>query len=304
MGIEVTFLEEMTPDHVQKSIQKNTKMVYFETIGNPKGDVMDIEAIANVAHAEHVPVVVDNTFAPTLCKPIAFGADVVIHSLTKWIGGHGTSIGGILVDAGTFDWSSGRFPSFTEPDPSYHGMTYWPTFSDLPGMGNITFAIKARVDGMRNLGPCASPQNSFYHLQGCETLPLRMERHCQSTLALAEWLKRHPKVEWVSYTGLEDHPYHEIAKKVLTGGFGAVLGFGVKGGREASQRFIDRVEMVSHLANVGDAKTLVLHPASTSHQQMSDETLAQIGVSPDFVRVAVGLEDIEDIKKDFDKALN
>jgi O-acetylhomoserine (thiol)-lyase len=303
IGINVTFIEEFTRDNVAAAIQPNTKAVYAETIGNPKGDVVDFGAIAEAAHAEKLPLIIDNTFAPVLCRPFEHGADIVIHSCTKWIGGHGTSIGGVIIDSGRFDWSSGRFPEFTEPDPSYHGLVYWDAFSDVPDMGNIAYIIKARVQGMRNIGCCASPFNAFLFLQGLETLPLRIRQQSANTLALAEWLREHELVQWVNYTGLPDHQWHETATRYLSGAYGAVLGFGVQGGYEAAKRFIDNVQLASHLANVGDAKTLVLHPASTSHQQMCAEEQQAAGVTPEFIRVAVGLENVEDIKRDFDHAL-
>jgi O-acetylhomoserine (thiol)-lyase len=229
--------------------------------------------------------------------------DIVVHSCTKWIGGHGTSIGGVIVDSGNFDWSTGRFPGFTQPDASYHGVVFWDALSDVPGMGNVAYIIKARVDGMRNIGLCASPFNAFLFLQGLETLPLRIRQQSANALALAEWLKTRDEVEWVNYTGLPEHNWNGVASSYLKDGFGAVLGFGIKGGRAAGEKFIDSVELASHLANVGDAKTLVLHPASTSHQQMAEEDQKAAGVTPEFVRVAVGLENIEDIKADFDQAL-
>jgi O-acetylhomoserine (thiol)-lyase len=303
IGIEATFLDDPGPEAVAKAIRPNTKAVYIETIGNPKGDVLDIAGIAEAAHAQGVPLLVDNTFAPVLCRPLAHGADVVIHSCTKWIGGHGTSIGGVIVDGGRFDWSSGRFPDFTTPDPSYQGVVYWDALKDVPGMGNVAYIIKARVQGMRNIGLCPSPFNAFLFLQGIETLPLRIRQQSANALALAAWLKEQPQVTWVNYTGLPDHPYHEAAKRYLDGGFGAVLGFGIKGGQEAGDAFINAVKLASHLANVGDAKTLVLHPWSTSHQQMSEEARRAAGVTPEFVRVAVGLENLEDIQADFQQAL-
>ena len=303
LGIEVTFVDEATPEKVTAAIKDNTKAVYLESIGNPKGDVLDLAGIAAAAHAAGVPVIVDNTFSPILCRPIDHGIDIVVHSCTKWIGGHGTSIGGVIVDSGKFDWSSGRFPGFTEPDESYHGLVYWDALKDVPGMGNVAYIIKARVQGMRNIGPCPSPFNAFLFLQGLETLPLRIRQQSANTLALAEWLKQQDRVEWVNYTGLPEHPWHEMAGRYLDGGFGAVLGFGIKGGRAAGEKFINSVKLASHLANVGDAKTLVLHPASTSHQQMSDEAQQAAGVTPEFVRVAVGLEHIDDIKADFAQAL-
>jgi O-acetylhomoserine (thiol)-lyase len=303
LGIATTFVDDPTPARIAKAIQVKTKAVFLETIGNPKGDVPDLAGIAEAAHAQGVPVIVDNTFAPVLCRPFEHGVDIVVHSCTKWIGGHGTSIGGVIVDSGKFDWSSGRFPGFTTPDGSYHGLVYWDALKNVPGMGNVAYIIKARVDGMRNIGVCASPFNAFLFLQGLETLPLRIRQQSANALELARWLQSHPHVEWVNYTGLREHPWHETAAKYLKGGFGAVLGFGIKGGRTAGAKFIDAVKLASHLANVGDAKTLVLHPASTSHQQMSDEAQRAAGVTPEFVRVAVGLENMDDIKADFDQAL-
>lgn len=303
LGIEVTFIDDGTPEKVKQAIKPNTKAVYLETIGNPKGDILDLAGIADVAHAEGIPVLIDNTFAPVLCRPIEHGIDVVIHSCTKWIGGHGTAIGGVIVDSGNFDWSTGRFPAFTTPDEAYHGLVYWDALGNVPGMGNVAYIIKARVDGMRNIGPCPSPFNAFLFLQGLETLPFRIKQQSASALELATWLQAQDKVEWVNYTGLPDHPWHKSAAKYLQGGFGAVLGFGIKGGREAGEKFINSTQLASHLANVGDAKTLVLHPASTSHQQMSEEAQRAAGVTPEFVRVSVGLENVEDVKADFAQAL-
>ena len=303
IGIDVSFVDAPTPEKFAAAIEDNTKAVYLETVGNPKGDVPDLGGIAEAAHASGVPLIVDNTFAPVLCRPIEHGADIVVHSCTKWIGGHGTSIGGVIVDSGKFDWSQGRFPGFTAPDDSYHGLVFWEALKDVPGMGNVAFAIKARVQGMRNIGLCPSPFNAFLFLQGLETLPLRIKQQSANSLLLAEWLQTREEVVWVSYTGLTDHPYHAAAKEYLDGGFGAVLGFGIRGGRRAGEKFINSVRLASHLANVGDAKTLVLHPASTSHQQMSEEAQRAAGVTPEFVRVAVGLESIEDIRADFSAAL-
>jgi O-acetylhomoserine (thiol)-lyase len=303
MGIAVTFIDDITPDKVRAAVKPNTKAVYAETLGNPKGDIPDLAGIAEVAHAEGIPLIIDNTFAPILCRPIEHGVDIVVHSCTKWIGGHGTSIGGVIVDSGNFDWSSGRFPGFTTPDDSYHGLVFWDALRDVPGMGNVAYIIKARVDGMRNIGLCPSPFNSFLFLQGLETLPLRIRQQSANALELARWLNDHDKVEWVNYTGLPGHPWHAAARRYLEGGFGAVLGFGIKGGRAAGEAFINACGLASHLANVGDAKTLVLHPASTSHRQMSEDTQLAAGVTPEFVRVAVGLESVDDIKADFDQAL-
>ena len=296
-GIEVTFVDELTPEAIDANIRPNTKLIYGETIGNPKGDVPDFKAITDTAHANGLPVIIDNTFAPLICKPLEHGVDIVIYSCTKWVGGHGTSIGGIIIDGGKFDWSSGRFPEFTEPDPSYHGVVYW------EALGNVSYAVKARVQGMRNMGPCPSPANQFLLIQGLETLSLRMEKHCRNAEKLAEALRKHPLVEWVSYLGLEDHPSHEIAAKYLKGGFGSVFGLGVKGGVKAACKFIDSVKVAKHMANVGDARTLVINPWTTTHQQVPDDAKVAVGINPEFIRVSVGIEDIEDIIADFDQAL-
>ena len=302
-GIDVTFLEDFTPEAVNNAVRENTKLVYGETIGNPKGDVPDFEAVADAAHRNDIPFFIDNTFAPGLCKPIQYGVDVVVYSTTKWIGGHGTSIGGMIVDSGKFNWASGRFPEFTTPDSSYHGVVYWEALGDVPGVGNIAFITKARVQGMRNIGPCPSPTNSFNTIQGLETLTLRVKKHCENAMELADFLKNHPAVEKVNYTGLTEHPYYGIAKKYLNGGFGSVLGVELKGGHEAGIKFIDSVKVAKHLANVGDARTLVIHPGSTTHQQLSDEAKSIAGITPGLLRVSVGIEDIEDIIADFDQAL-
>ncbi len=296
-GIEVTFVDELTPESIASNVKTNTKLIYGETIGNPKGDVPDFRAVTETAHENGLPVIIDNTFAPIICKPFDHGVDIVVYSCTKWIGGHGNSIGGIIIDSGKFDWSSGRFPEFTEPDPSYHGVVYW------EALGNIAYAVKARVQGMRNIGPCPSPMNQFLLLQGLETLSLRMEKHCRNAELLTGFLKNHPQVEWVSYLGLEDHPSHELAEKYLHGGFGSVFGFGIKGGEKAARKFINSVKLAKHLANVGDARTLVIHPWTTTHQQLSDEAKAATGINPEFIRVSTGIENIEDIIADFDQAL-
>jgi O-acetylhomoserine (thiol)-lyase len=301
LGIEVTFIDGLNPENLKAAIKENTRAVYLETIGNPKNDILDIEGIAKAAQVKKIPLVVDNTFAPILCQPIKFGANIVIHSTTKWIGGHGNSIGGIIVDGGNFDWSNN--PEFTTPDASYGGLKYVDLQTAFPDMGNVAFALKARVVGLRNLGGCPSPQNSFYNLIGVETLPLRIQRHSENALELAQWLEKQPKVEWVNFVGLANHPYHANAKKYLEDGFGSVFTFGVKGGKTAGEKFIESVKIASHLANVGDAKTLVLHPASTSHSQLSKKSLLAAGVTPETVRVSVGLEHIEDIKADFEQAL-
>jgi O-acetylhomoserine (thiol)-lyase len=257
-----------------------------------------------VAHDAGVPLVVDNTFgaAGYLCRPIDHGADIVVASATKWIGGHGTSIGGIIVDSGNFDWSNGRFPTFTEPSPGYHGLRFAETFGPEGPFGNIAFAIRARVEGLRDVGACLSPFNAFLLLQGVETLSLRVQRHADNALELARWLENQPSVEWVNYPGLGDHPHHDVAKRILTNGYGSVLSFGIRGGSIAAQRFIDSVELASHLANVGDAKTLVIHPASTTHQQLSADEQRSAGVTDDLIRVSVGIEHIDDITADFETA--
>lgn len=302
-GIEVTFIDNLDADNIKAAIKDNTKCIFCETIGNPKGDVPEFDVITKVAHENGMPVIVDNTFAPSLCRPIQHGVDIVVYSCTKWLGGHGTSIGGMIVDSGNFDWSTGRFPGFTTPDPSYHGLVYWDALSNVPGMGNVAYILKARVGGMRNIGPCPSPTNSFQILQGVETLGLRMKAHCENAMKVAEALKANPLVEWVSYVGLEEHPYHKTASKYLEGGYGSVLGFGIKGGADSAEKFINSVELASHLANVGDAKTLVIHPWSTTHQQLTDEAKAAVGINQEFVRVSVGIENIEDIIADFEQAL-
>lgn len=298
LGIDVRFVEGDAPEDFRAAMDENTRALYVETIGNPRFNIPDFEGLARVAHEAGVPLVVDNTFGcgGYLCRPLDHGADIVVASATKWIGGHGTSIGGVIVDGGRFDWSSGRFPVFTEPSPGYHGLRFLETF------GELAFIVRARVEGLRDLGPALSPFNAFLLLQGLETLSLRVQRHLDNTLDLALWLQDHPQVEWVSYPGLPSHPYHEAAKQYLTNGSGAVLTFGVKGGLEAGRRFIDSVKLASHLANVGDAKTLVIHPATTTHQQLSREERISSGVTDDLIRVSVGIEHIDDIRADFQQA--
>ncbi len=303
LGRKVKFVDSQKPEQFKKAIGPHTKALYAETIGNPKLDVPDFEKLAQIAHDAKIPLVVDNTLGVGLVAPIDWGADIVVLSATKFVGGHGTSIGGVIIDSGNFDWSSGKFGQFVEPDPSYHGIRYWDAFKDVPGMGNIAFIIKVRVHLQRDLGAALSPFNSFLFLQGLETLPLRVKKHAENALALAEFLKGHPLVDWVNYPGLSQHPSHSLAAKYLKGGFGALLGFGIKGGLEAGKKFIDSVKLLSHLANIGDAKSLVIHPASTTHQQLTEEEQARTGVTPDFIRISVGLEDIEDIKEDIDQAL-
>ncbi|WP_445665231.1 O-acetylhomoserine aminocarboxypropyltransferase/cysteine synthase family protein [Fodinibius sp. AD559] len=307
LGIDVNFVEDDTPESYEAEIDENTKAIYVESIGNPRGNVPDFEGLSAVAEKHGIPLIVDNTFgaAGSIARPIDYGANIVVESATKWIGGHGTSIGGVIVDAGNFNWGNGNFPVFTEPSPAYHGLNFWETFGPDGPFGNIAFAIRARVEALRDFGSAPSPFNSFLLLQGLETLSLRTERHCENALALAKWLRKQDVVDWVNYTGLEDHPYHERAKKYLNEGkFGAVLTFGVKGGFDSARTFIENVEVASHLANVGDAKTLVIHPASTTHQQLSEEEQASSGVEPDLIRVSVGIEHIDDIKEDFEIAFS
>jgi O-acetylhomoserine/O-acetylserine sulfhydrylase len=306
LGIDVKFVDGDNPEDFRKAIDDRTKALYVETMGNPQFNIPDFAALSHVAHENGIPLIVDNTFGcgGYLCRPIEHGADIVTESATKWIGGHGTSIGGIIVDSGKFDWGSGKFPMFTEPAPGYHGLNFNEVFGLNGPFGNIAFVIRARVEGLRDLGPCLSPFNAFLLLQGLETLSLRVDRHTSNALALAQWLEQHPKVEWVNYPGLPGHPYHERAKKYLNRGFGCVLNFGIRGGLEAGRAFINHVKLASHLANVGDAKTLVIHPASTTHQQLSETEQRSAGVTPDLIRVSVGLEHIDDIKEDFEQAFN
>ncbi|MCB0282979.1 MAG: O-acetylhomoserine aminocarboxypropyltransferase/cysteine synthase [Calditrichae bacterium] len=306
LGIGVKFVEKDTPEDFEKKIDDKTKAIYIETIGNPKLNIADIESIAAIAHKHNIPLIVDNTFGAGgyLVQPIKHGADIVTHSATKWIGGHGTSIGGVLIDSGKFNWGNGKFPVFTEPSPAYHGLKFWEIFGADGPFGNIAFAIRARVEQLRDLGPCVSPFNSFLFLQGLETLSLRVERHNSNAIKLAKWLEKHELVDWIWYPGLESHPYHELAKKYLRKDhFGSILVFGVKGGLKAGKAFIDNVKLSSLLANVGDAKTLVIHPASTTHQQLSDKEQQDSGVLPELIRVSVGIEHIDDIIEDFDIAL-
>jgi len=297
-GYDVTFVEPDEPENFRKAIKPNTKAVYGETISNPRGNVLDIAAVAQIAHEANLPLVIDNTFAsPYLCRPIEHGADIVLHSLTKFIGGHGTSIGGIIVDAGKFDWSKSAHPQLNRPSPAYHGMNFSETF------GAIAFIIRARVEGLRDMGPCLSPFNAFQFIQGIETLGMRMERHISNALSVAKHLESHPLASWVKYPGLGSNPYHALAKKYMPKGAGAVFSFGVKGGYEAGKKFVDSLRVFSHLANVGDARSLVIHPSSTTHQQLSAEQQAAAGVTPDMIRLSIGLEDIEDLIWDLDQAL-
>ncbi len=305
MGIDVKFVDPSDPENFRKAITKKTKAIFAESIGNPKLDTLDNRAVADIAHGAGIPLVIDNTMpSPYLLRPFDHGADVIIHSTTKFIGGHGTSIGGVIVDSGKFNWGNGNFPQFTEPDPSYNGIRYWEVFGNFPELGNVAFIIKARVQLLRDLGPAMSPFNAFLFLQGVETLPLRMERHSTNAMAVANFLSTHPNVTWINYPGLPDHPQHALAKKYHHRElYGAILGFGIKGGMEAGKKFIDNLKLHSHLANIGDAKSLVIHPASTTHQQLTSEERLDTGVTDDFVRLSVGLEHIDDIFEDLDQAL-
>lgn len=301
LGIEARFVDSSNPQNFEARIDDQTRFLYVETIGNPANDVADFEAIAKIAHAHGIPLIVDNTVAsPLLFRPFDHGADIVVHSATKVIGGHGTSLGGLIIDGGKFDWNNGKFPELTEPNPSYHGMKFYEAFKPF---GNISYALKARVTLLRDLGPCLSPFNAFLLLQGLETIHLRVPRHNENALKVAQFLENHPAVSWVNYPGLKSHKDYERAKKFLPKGQGAILGFGIKGGIEAAKKFIAACKLASHLANILDAKTLVIHPATTTHQQLSDEEQRAAGVTPDFIRVSVGLEDIEDILADFQQAL-
>jgi len=299
LGINVRFVDSRDPNNFRSAINERTKAVFAETLGNPRLDTLDFQAVSDIAHEHGVPVIVDNTLAtPYLVQPFKHGVDIIVHSATKFIGGHGTSIGGVIVDSGKFDWAaSGRFPGLTDPDPSYHGLRF------VEALGPLAYIIKARVQLLRDLGPAASPFNDWLFLQGLETLPLRMERHSQNAMRVAEFLEGHSAVEWVTYPGLSNHPQHDLAKKYFTHGFGAILGFGIKGGLEAGKNLIRHIELFSHLANVGDAKSLIIHPASTTHSQLTEEEQLETGVTPDFIRLSVGLETVDDLIEDLDRAL-
>ena len=299
LGIHTVFVDSSDPENFAKAITPRTKALYAETLGNPSLNVLDIESVARIGNQAGVPLFIDNTFAsPYLCRPFEWGAAICLHSATKFIGGHGTTMGGVIVESGTFPWDNGRFPSMTDPSPGYHGVRFFETF------GNFGFTMKCRMEGMRTFGPALSPFNAFLLLQGVETLSLRMDRHCSNALAVAQHLEKHPKVAWVNYPSLPNHPENTLAKKYMPKGAGAVLSFGVKGGAAAGQTFIENVEFLSHLANVGDAKTLVIHPASTTHRQLSEEQQIAAGVPPDLIRVSVGLETLDDILWDIDQALD
>lgn len=297
-GITTKFADVTKPQSFLSLIDDKTKAIFVEIISNPSGEVADLEAFASIAHNHDIPLIVDNTFAsPYLCRPFDWGADIIIHSATKFIGGHGTSIGGVIIDSGRFPWDSGRFPDFVNPSPSFHGLKFWETF------GNQAFILKCRLEGLRTLGPAPSPFNSFLFLQGLETLHLRIPRHSENALQIAQFLNQHPKIVWINYAGLPDHPSHNLAQKYLNHGFGSIFTFGVKGGVEAGKKLIEHLNLISHLANVGDAKTLILHPASTSHSQLSETQQKAAGVTPDLIRISVGIEKAEDIITDLDQAL-
>ena len=298
MGIEVKFVDSSDPTNIEEAIDENTKLVYIESVGNPKNNVDDFPAIAEVAHSYNIPFVIDNTVTPPpLLKPFEHGADIIVYSLTKYIGGHGTSIGGAIVESGNFNWANGKFPEIVDPDPSYHGVSYWESFKGM------AFVMKARVQLLRDMGPALSPFNSFLFLQGLETLPLRIRKHSENALEVARWLEKHLAVTWVNYPGLSSHPDYERAKKFLQEGFGAIVGFGIKGGKEAGIKLIHSVKLFSHLANIGDAKSLIIHPASTTHQQLTPDQQLSTGVTDDYIRLSVGLENIEDIITDLEQAL-
>jgi len=307
LGIDVKFAEDNEPESFRKLIDENTKVIYAESIGNPQFAVPDFEALAILAQEFNIPFVVDNTFGAGgyLVKPIEYGANVVVQSATKWIGGHGTSIGGVIVDGGNFNWGNGKFPLFSEPSEGYNGLNFWDTFGEGNPLGlpNVAFGIRARVEGLRDFGPAISPFNSFLLLQGLETLSLRVERHVENALKLAQWLEKHEEIIWVNYAGLESSPYHEIAKRYLKRGFGGVLSFKIKGGKERADALVDNSNLISHLANVGDAKTLIIHPSSTTHEQLSPEDQKASGVEPGLLRVSVGIEHIEDIIDDLSQAI-
>jgi O-acetylhomoserine (thiol)-lyase len=304
LGIEARFAKDDSAEEIEKLIDGNTKAIYVENLGNPNFNVPDWDKISATAKKHDLPLIVDNTFgaAGYLSKPIAHGANVVVESATKWIGGHGTSLGGIVIDAGNFNWGNGKYPQFTEPSEGYHGLVFWDVFGTNGPFGNIAFAIRLRVEGLRDFGPAISPFNSWQLIQGLETLSLRVQRTADNALELAKWLEKHPAVEGVNYAGLESSKYHELAKKYLTNGFGGVLTFRLKAGKEAAAKLVDGLELISHLANVGDAKTLIIHPASTTHSQLSDEEQLSAGVLPDQLRLSVGIEHIDDIKEDLEQA--
>jgi len=303
LGRTAKFVDSQNLEGFKKAIDSHTRAIYAETIGNPKLDVPDFEGLAKIAHDAGIPLVVDNTVGVGIVRPLDYGADILATSATKYIGGHGTSVGGIIVDGGKFKWNNGKFPEYTEPDPSYHGLVYWDVFKDFAGMGNVAFIFKARVQWLRDVGAALSPFNSFLFLQGLETLPLRQKQHSANALETARFLTKHPAVAWVNYPGLENNPNHKIAEKYLKGQYGGLIGFGIKGGLEPAKKFTQSVKLFSHLANIGDAKSLVIHPASTTHAQLTVEEQKETGVTPDYIRLSIGLENVEDIKQDLDQAL-
>ena len=303
LGRTAKFVDSQNLDAFKKAIDTHTRAIYAETVGNPKLDVPDFEALAKIAHDAGIPLVVDNTVGVGIVKPLDYGADILATSATKYIGGHGTSIGGIIVDGGKFKWNNGKFPEYTEPDPSYHGLVYWDVFKDFAGMGNVAFIFKARVQWLRDVGAALSPFNSFLFLQGLETLPLRQAKHSANALEIAHFLTKHPAVAWVNYPGLENSPNYKIASKYLKGQYGGLIGFGIKGGLEPAKKFTQNVKLFSHLANIGDAKSLVIHPASTTHAQLTAEEQKETGVTADYIRLSIGIENVEDIKQDLDQAL-
>jgi O-acetylhomoserine/O-acetylserine sulfhydrylase len=304
LGIEARFAKDDSAEEIEKLIDSNTKAIYVENLGNPNFNIPDWEKISALAKKQDLPLIVDNTFgaAGYLFKPLEHGANVVVESATKWIGGHGTSLGGIVIDGGNYNWGNGKFPQFTEPSEGYHGLVFWDVFGTNGPFGNIAFAIRLRVEGLRDWGPAISPFNSWQLIQGLETLSLRVQRTCDNALEIARWLEQHHKVESVSYTGLESSKYHTLAKKYLSNGFGGVLTFKLKAGKEAASEFVNKLELISHLANVGDAKTLIIHPASTTHSQLSDEEQLSAGVHPNQLRLSLGIEHIDDIKEDLEQA--
>lgn len=303
LGRTVVFVDSQDPEAFRRAITDRTRAFYVESVGNPKLDVPDFETLAAIAHEHGIPLIVDNTVGVGLVRPFEHGADIIVASATKYIGGHGTSLGGVIVDSGKFQWDNGKFPEFTEPDPSYHGLKYWEALGNVPGMGNVAFILKVRLTLLRDLGATLSPFNAHQFLLGLETLPIRQQRHSENALAVARWLQQHPRVRWVVYPGLEENPGYALAAKYFRHGFGGLVGFGIEGGVEAGKKFINSVKLLSHLANIGDAKSLVIHPASTTHQQLTVEEQAASGVTPDYIRLSIGLEDVADIQADIDQAL-
>lgn len=303
LGRTVVFVDSQDPEAFRRAITDRTRALYVESVGNPKLDVPDFEALATIAHEHGIPLIVDNTVGVGLVRPFEHGADIIVASATKYIGGHGTSLGGVIVDSGKFQWDNGKFSEFTEPDPSYHGLKYWEALGNVPGMGNVAFILKVRLTLLRDLGAALSPFNAHQFLLGLETLPIRQQRHSENALAVARWLQQHPRVRWVVYPGLEENPGYALAAKYFRHGFGGLVGFGIEGGVEAGKKFINSVKLLSHLANIGDAKSLVIHPASTTHQQLTVEEQAASGVTPDYIRLSIGLEDVADIQADIDQAL-